>query len=537
MLYLSNDAITSAIQELHKAGTHEYFRTYLALKAHGLTLGSTEYIRVTTTNTATPFQLLYGVPDLLDGEPFYNPLRNESMKEDTMRGTVQTHIKKFADGATKTKMTWLEAEQRGPEGQNNENPWYIRFSPEYPSSLGSGQAGLAERDDCQVTIHRPSFVIWFHRFGCWETQPSFSELWDIVCERLNLTELEIDLLFTKEMSFENDPFVDQEPDRNALTQWIRNELKRGSTQKVLVSPSRKSFSPAKMQRLVSGYRQTGPESTWWDSAQPETEARDILEQTRALMLIGAPGTGKTRLAFSLANSITSGDSDRIHTFQFHSSFAYEDFIESLQPKSSGVLEFQPIKKRFAIACQAALDAPQVVILDEFNRADVSKVFGEAFMLIERSYRDSKYAIPFLHNTSDRFWIPPDLYVVATLNNLDKSTFDLDFALRRRFGQVEVRPSADKLMEILEAAGCQDQDFRRILRSAFVQIQQSYPLGHAYFLGVKDRPTLAAAYRRVIRPTIEAYLGQYRQEQYNRVDSILKRVCVVSSWEQYLDIEE
>ena len=153
------------------------------------------------------------------------------------------------------------------------------------------------------------------------------------------------------------------------------------------------------------------------------------------------------------------------------------------------------------------------------------------------YRDKKYAIPYLYGSEGNFWIPPDLYVIATLNNLDKSTYDLDFGLRRRFGEVEVIPNVEFLENIVREAGCKDEDFIRILRSAFQEIQQYYPLGHAYFVSVKDRDTLRSAYRRVIRPTVDAYLGQYRSEQLDKIDNIFKQVLESSDWGKYIELEE
>lgn len=531
MYYLTNESIIAAIKNLHKSGTHDYFRTYLTLKTHGLALDNPEPVSVNTTNTTPSLQYLFGVDGLAGDSPFYNPFRNERLKADAARGVIQTHVKKFLDEATKTKMSWIKGEQGADKA------WNVLFSEEYPQSLGRGEKGLAISDDVQITIHRPSFVVWMFRNAQWDARPKFSDLWDEVKKKIHLNPVEIDLLFTRENDFVEDPFTDSAPNRTDLISFIESQTELGTGKDVLKAPERKPFSDLKVQRIISSEVYSQQTSKWWGADNVSLEAKKIVEETRALLLIGAPGTGKTRLAINLGREILEGDDSRLHLFQFHASYTYEDFIEALRPEpDGGSIKFEPVLKRFAVACKAAQTSPQVVILDELNRADVSKVFGEAFFLIERSYREPQYAIPHLYNQNERFWIPPDLYLIATLNDLDKTTYDLDFAFRRRFGQIEVTPDQNALEEVLRASGCNDEIFIRILRSAFWEIQTYYRLGHAYFKSVKDRETLKSAYRRVIRPTIESYLGQYKRQEMDKIDSIIKRVFEVKSWEEYIDVE-
>jgi MoxR-like ATPase len=533
MFYISNEALKKAVAILHQAGSHEHFRNYLVLKAHGLKYGNRSHIAVDTKNLDPALKLLFEVTGLPEGTPFYNPMRNELLKKDTGRGVIQTAIKKYYDEAVKTKMKWPEVYQ------SEDKKWQVRFSPEYPESLGRGLAGMAEKEDKQISVDPAAFAIWIERDCEWPEKPPFEQLWTDAKKKLNFTDVETDLLFTRNFRFTDDPFVTLKPDRTELSKWItETEEPRGGGQDVLKPPSRQAFSPEKMRRIVLSQRVTGVQDAWWLAQDTFQEAQSILAQTGALLLIGPPGTGKTRLAFQLAEKLLGGDETRRHLFQFHASYAYEDFIQALTPKPDDKgLRFDAVLKRFAKACEAAENAEQVVILDEFNRADVSKVFGEAFLLIEKSYRDKKYAIPYLYDENKFFWIPSRLYVIATLNNIDKSTFELDFALRRRFGELYVSPDSNLLEEIVKRAGCEDEDFIRILRSAFAEVQNVYPLGHAYFKSVFDRKSLIDAYRRVIRPTVASFLGEYRKTELSKVDSIVKRAVDSSNWNQYIEVEE
>lgn len=179
----------------------------------------------------------------------------------------------------------------------------------------------------------------------------------------------------------------------------------------------------------------------------------LLKSNKNLILTGAPGTGKTYLARQVAKAITSvlditankpdAKSDNIAFIQFHPSYDYSDFVEGLKPDLvNGHISFKVKAGVFKDFCKRARsDETQnyVFIIDEINRADLSRVFGELLFALEDSYRghpvETQYA--YLQMPKEDFFIPNNLYVIGTMNDIDRSVESIDFALRRRFAWKEI----------------------------------------------------------------------------------------------------
>lgn len=164
----------------------------------------------------------------------------------------------------------------------------------------------------------------------------------------------------------------------------------------------------------------------------------LLERKKQIIFYGPPGTGKTYVARKLATHL-AGDPSRVRIVQFHPSYAYEDFVEGYRPTlEAGVAGFRlhdgPLK---TLALAAAADAEQtyVLIIDELNRGNVAKVFGELYFLLE--YRDEKLSLQY---SAQPFSLPANLYVIGTMNTADRTIALLDTALRRRFHFVGLFPT-------------------------------------------------------------------------------------------------
>lgn len=165
---------------------------------------------------------------------------------------------------------------------------------------------------------------------------------------------------------------------------------------------------------------------------------DVLRVKKNIILQGAPGVGKTfaakRLAFSMMGV---KDVERVMMVQFHQSYSYEDFIMGFRPSMDG---FKLTRGAFYNFCKKAEidgDNDYFFIIDEINRGNLSKIFGEIFMLIENDKRSKSLQLLY---SDEKFSIPPNIYIIGMMNTADRSLAMLDYALRRRFAFFELKPA-------------------------------------------------------------------------------------------------
>ena len=153
---------------------------------------------------------------------------------------------------------------------------------------------------------------------------------------------------------------------------------------------------------------------------------------------GAPGVGKTFAAKRLAYSMMGvKDPNRVMMVQFHQSYSYEDFIEGFRPAATG---FELKKGPFYNFCKKAeddLENDYYFIIDEINRGNLSKIFGELFMLVENDKRGISLQLLY---SGDKFSVPENVYIIGMMNTADRSLAMLDYALRRRFAFFEFSPA-------------------------------------------------------------------------------------------------
>jgi 5-methylcytosine-specific restriction protein B len=173
----------------------------------------------------------------------------------------------------------------------------------------------------------------------------------------------------------------------------------------------------------------------------------LLWERKQIVLYGPPGTGKTFLATKLAAHLT--DEGSVKLVQFHPSYSYEDFFEGFRPVqgSGGSLAFELRPGPFRAFAEAAADntsTPYILIIDEINRANLAKVFGELYFLLE--YRNA--AISLQYSPDREFILPENLFIIGTMNTADRSIARVDAAMRRRFAFVELHPGSPPVRGLL-----------------------------------------------------------------------------------------
>ncbi len=162
-----------------------------------------------------------------------------------------------------------------------------------------------------------------------------------------------------------------------------------------------------------------------------------MKNKKNIILQGAPGVGKTFAAKRLAYSIIGKkDENRIEFVQFHQNYTYEDFVMGYKPVEDGFKLEHGVFYKFCLEAKNHPDEDFFFIIDEINRGNMSKIFGELLMLIERDYRDTKITLAYDGLT---FSVPENIHIIGMMNTADRSLAMIDYALRRRFSFFEMEP--------------------------------------------------------------------------------------------------
>lgn len=269
---------------------------------------------------------------------------------------------------------------------------------------------------------------------------------------------------------------------------------------------------------------------YMDEANYE-ELVELLKAKKNIILQGAPGVGKTFCAERLAYSIMGKkDARRIKTVQFHQSYSYEDFIMGYKPAGETFKLRNGVFYNFCIEATNNPGQEYFFIIDEINRGNLSKIFGELLMMIEKDYRGKEITLAY---TDQGFHVPENLYIIGMMNTADRSLALIDYALRRRFSFFDMKPGFEsegfknhiksigsvKLEKVINLiselnANIRDDD----------SLGYGFEIGHSYFCGKTEAMTDSHV-RRVVKydiiPTIQEYWFDNEKKAKEWAEKLIK----------------
>ncbi len=281
------------------------------------------------------------------------------------------------------------------------------------------------------------------------------------------------------------------------------------------------------------------EETGYPLATLESWKAMLLDK-RQIVFQGPPGTGKTYMAEQLARHLAHNEGGFYEVIQFHPAYSYEDFIQGLRPVTrEGNLSFEMRKGKFLEFCERSAKskvlsdgvgperrAKCVLIIDEINRADLPRVFGELLYLLE--YRDREIE---LAAGEIRFRIPENVLLIGTMNTADRSIALVDYALRRRFSFVTLQPEYDILREHLISEGYQPDDLIGLLEDLNEVINDpNLSIGISFFMnkGGRLKETLPLIWKGEIEPLLREYFFGQGDRMANFTWEVL-RVGRLRAW--------
>ena len=263
-----------------------------------------------------------------------------------------------------------------------------------------------------------------------------------------------------------------------------------------------------------------------------------LKEKKAIIIQGAPGVGKTFIAKKLAFALMEEqDPERVKLIQFHQSYSYDDFVRGYRPLPGQAGTFGLQNGIFFDYCEKARNDPDreyVFIIDEINRGNLSQIFGELLMLIESDKRGKEFSVPLVYRKENEpeFYIPGNVYLVGLMNLADRSLAMVDYALRRRFSFITLKPQfesdifrkwlEDRSMgaELIDLIINKMSALNKVIREDSL-LGENYQVGHSYFCPKGDdfEGLSVDWYRAIIDKEIVPLLKEYWFDNAGKVNEV------------------
>ena len=317
--------------------------------------------------------------------------------------------------------------------------------------------------------------------------------------------------------------------------WFRKRLLQVSeTEQILSEYSEVGRPPYSIEDLIA--------SGVFLTEQELQHILERLESKKAMILQGPPGVGKTFIARKLAYALMKEmDNERLETVQFHQSYSYDDFVRGYRPVAGKAGSFTLQNGIFYDFCQKAVKDPDreyVFIIDEINRGNLSQIFGELLMLIEADKRGPEFALPLTYRNEDEphFFVPPNLYLIGLMNLADRSLAMVDYALRRRFVFVTLKPQFEsELFRQWLSARSMDANLVQLIMERMTELNleirndpmlgENYQVGHSFFLPRGDNFAGLGRdwYKGIVRTEIIPLIKEYWFDNPRKVQEAEKRL--------------
>lgn len=256
----------------------------------------------------------------------------------------------------------------------------------------------------------------------------------------------------------------------------------------------------------------------------------LLKNKKNIILQGAPGVGKTFSAKKLAYSLMGKEDDsKIELIQFHQNYSYEDFVMGYRPQGSDFVLKKGIFLQFCEKAAQDQENEYFFIIDEINRGNMSKIFGELLMTIEKDYRETEVKLAY---SGEKFSVPKNLYIIGMMNTADRSLAMIDYALRRRFSFFEMQPGFLTEGFLKYQRKLNKETFNKLI-SQIIEINKEivkdhslgkgFQIGHSYFCSKEREECTIEWMRSVVEFDIIPTLSEYWFDDPEKLDTCEKEL--------------